>query len=293
MSAATAGSVARKRRERRPPRFLSARSGRVSASVLLLVLGLAFVGPAFSPHSPSELVGPPYQSPSGAYPLGTDYLGEDVLSRVLSGGWRLVVLASIATIVAYVIGGIAGLLAGYSRSLIDPILMRSVDLLLAFPAILLLLLLAVGFGGSLVVVVVGIVLVQLPLVARVVRTATLETSVRGYVEAAAARGDSTWSIMTREILPNIWGPISADAGPRFTISILLVAALNYLGLGVSPPSPDWAVMINENRSGITLNPYALAVPAALIALLTVSANVLADSIARSLGRSVDVDSLRR
>ena len=289
MSSAAAAVAVRKRRRG----LLRTWPARIALVGVVGIVGLSAVGPFLTPYSPSELAGIPFDTPGGEFRLGTDYLGEDVFSRVLAGGWRLILLAGLATVIAYVLGTAVGLLAGYSRTLADPILMRSMDLLLAFPPILLLLLLAAGFGGNVVIIVVGIVLVQLPLVARVVRTATLEASVRGYVEASAARGDPTWSILGREILPNIWAPISADAGPRFTISILLVAALNFLGLGVAPPTPDWAVMISENRSGITLNPWALGVPAALIAILTVSVNTLADALTRSLGHSTDVDTLRR
>jgi ABC-type dipeptide/oligopeptide/nickel transport system permease subunit len=167
------------------------------------------------------------------------------------------------------------------------------DVLLAFPPILFLLVVATGAGQSLVALVIAIAIIHVPSIARVVRTAALETSVRGYVEAAVARGDRTRVILRREILPNIWGPVTADAGPRFTVSILLVAAVNFLGLGLSPPAADWAMMISENRSGITINPWAVIAPALLIAVLTVSVNVVADSIAHSLGKSVDVRALRR
>jgi len=268
-------------------RALSSTASRLALVGAALVCGLAIVGPFFAPYSPSELVSAPFLPPDAEFRLGTDYLGEDVLSRVMTGGWRLILLAVVATVLAYTLGTAIGLVAGYARTIADPLLMRFMDLMLAFPPLLLLLLLAAGFGASVPIIVLGIVLVQLPLVARVVRTATLETSTRGFVEAAVARGDRLSSILTREILPNIWTPISADAGPRFTISILLVAALNFLGLGVAPPTPDWAVMIAENRAGIELNVWALAVPAALIAVLTVCVNTLADAVARSLGSSTD------
>src|SRR6185295_4661355 len=137
----------------------------------------------------------PYQPPNGEFVLGTDYLGEDVLSRLLYGGSHMIVLAVLATSLAYLIGGFAGLLAGFLRSLIDPILMRSADLLLAFPALFLILLLATRFGTSPGVILIGVALIHIPQIARIVRTATLETSVTGYVEAALARGDSTLSIL--------------------------------------------------------------------------------------------------
>ena len=135
------------------------------------------------------------------------------------------------------IGGAVGLTAGYGRGIVDGALMRSVDLLLAFPPILFLLVLAAGFGGNPVALVIGIVLVHVPGIARIVRAAAQEVSTRGYVEAALARGERA-HILPDEILPNIWQTIAADAGPRFTVSILLVAAINFLGLGLRPPTAD-------------------------------------------------------
>ena len=286
-------AVARARGAARRLQFLRSWSGRIGLAVFLLVVGVAFIGPYFAPYSTSAEPGIPFTTPSATYPLGIDYVGEDVLSRVLSGGRTVIVFGALATLLGYAAGGAVGLLAGYSRTLLDPVLMRGMDVLLAFPPILFLLVVATGAGQSLVALVIAIAIIHLPSVARIVRTAALETSVRGYVEAAAARGDRTRVILRREILPNIWGPVMADAGPRFTVSILLVAAVNFLGLGPAPPTADWALMISENRTGITINPWAVVAPALLIAVLTVSINVVADAIAHSLGKSVDVEALRR
>jgi len=269
------------------PTFLQSWPARIALAVLLVVLAVAFLGRFVAPYSPTALVGAPYQPPGGEFVLGTDYLGEDVLSRLLYGGSHMIVLAVLATSLAYLIGGFAGLLAGFSRSLIDPILMRSADLLLAFPALFMILLLATRFGTSPGVILIGVALIHIPQIARIVRTATLETSVTGYVEAALARGDSTLSILRRQILPNIVGPLVADAGPRLTISVLLVAGLAFLGIGSAPPTPDWARMINENNSGVLINAWPLAVSAILIGLLTISVNIVADSVARSRGHSVE------
>ena len=274
--------------------FLRAWSARIGLAVFLFVVGVAFLGPHFAPYSPSAEPGIPFSTPSKAYPLGIDYVGEDVLSRVLSGGRTVIIFGALATLLAYAVGGAIGLLAGYSRTLVDPVLMRAMDVLLAFPPILFLLVVATTPSGQgHVALVSAIAIIHLPSIARIVRTAALETSVRGYVEAAVARGDRTHVILRREILPNIWGPVMADAGPRFTVSILLVAAVNFLGLGPAPPTADWALMISENRIGITINPWAVVAPALLIAALTVSLNVVADAVAHSLGKSVDVETLRR
>lgn len=261
--------------------------------MLAFVLGVAFIGPYFAPYSPSAIPGIPFSSPSATFLLGNDYLGEDVFSRVLSGGRTVIFYGALATLMAYAVGGTIGLVAGFTHSRLDALLMRAMDVLLAFPPILFLLVVATGVGSNIYALVIAIAIIHVPSIARILRAATLEVSVRGYVEAAAARGDRTHVILRREVLPNIWGPIVADGGPRFTVSILLVAAVNFLGLGVSPPAADWALMISENRAGITINAWAVIVPALMIAALTVSINLIADAIAGGLGKSVDTEALRR
>lgn len=260
-------------------------TARVGGGALLLVLGIALLGPFLAPYPPTELIDVPYSSPSRAFPLGTDELGRDILSRVLWGGWSVIGLAGLATLLAYVVGGTIGLVAGFARSAVDGILMRLVDLLLAFPPLLFLLLLAAGLGAGPTTLVLGVAIVNVPGIARIVRTATLEITVRGYVEAAVARGERLHFLLAREILPNISGTIAADGGLRLTGSILAVAGLNFLGLGLQPPAADWATMIAENRASITLQPWSLAAPAIMIAALTLSVNTVGDALARSLGKS--------
>jgi peptide/nickel transport system permease protein len=273
--------------------FMRSWSVRIGLTVLAFVLGVAFIGPYFAPYSPSALPGIPYSTPSRTFWLGNDYLGEDVFSRVLSGGRTVILYGAVATLLAYAVGGTIGLVAGYTRSRLDDLLMRSMDVLLAFPPILFLLVIATGAGSNIWALVIAIAVIHVPSIARILRAAALEVSVRGYVEAAIARGDRTHVILRREILPNIWGTIVADGGPRFTVSILLVAAVNFLGLGLSPPAADWAMMISENRSGITINLWAVVAPALMIGALTVSINVVADAIAGRLGKSVETEALRR
>ncbi len=265
--------------------FVRTPTGMLGLALLALVLGIALIGPLFAPHAPDEPIGIPLTGPADGQPFGTDFLGRDVLSRVLWGGRSVLLLAGAATLLAYLVGGTIGVFAGYNRRLADGVLMRGVDIVLSVPPLILLLVLVTGAGTSEAILVVGVALVQAPLVARVVRTATLEQSVRGFVEAAVARGERTTAILRREILPNIAAPVAADAGLRFTYSILLVASVNFLGLGLQPPAADWALIISENRSGLDLNPYVILVPAVLIALLTIGLNLVGDAVARTLGRT--------
>jgi ABC-type dipeptide/oligopeptide/nickel transport system permease subunit len=217
--------------------------------------------------------------------LGTDFLGRDVFSRVLHGGHSVLLLGGAATALAYVVGVVIGLVAGYSRSVVDPILMRSMDVLLAFPALLVLLVLATGFGTHNWVLIVGVALVLIPAIARIMRTATLEASTRGYVDAALARGESTAAILRREILPNVTPVLLADFGIRFGYSVVIIASMNFLGLGQAPPAADWGLMISENRNYISLNEWSVLGPAIMLAMLTISVNITADAYVRSLGRS--------
>ena len=266
-------------------RFARSGTGAVGAAILLIVVAIALVGPLVAPHGPTRPVGIPYEGSSSEAWLGTDFLGRDVLSRLLWGGRSVIVLAGLSVLLAYAGGLVLGLAAGYSRGPLDSILMRSADVLLSLPALLFLLVLVTGLGSSRAVLVVGVALIQMPLVARIVRSATQTQSVRGFVEAAAARGESTAAILRREILPNIVPTISADIGLRLTYAIILVASVNFLGLGLQPPDADWGLMVSENRSGLNLNPLAVLAPATMIALLTIAVNMIGDAVARQQGVS--------
>ncbi len=267
------------------PRFTQAPAGKIGLGILVLVLAVAIFGPLVAPHGIASPIGSPGQPPSGSAPLGTDYLGRDVLSRVLHGGLSVIWIGTAATLLSYALGITAGMIAGYQRTLIDPVLMRGVDVLLAFPALLILLLLVAGLGSHIWVLIIGVALVQLPPIARIIRTATLEVSTRGYVEAAQARGEGTPAILRREILPNVAPVVLADFGIRFGFSIILIASVNYLGLGLAPPAADWGLMIAENQQYISLNVWSVLAPAIMLAMLTICVNLIADAYVQTLGRS--------
>jgi peptide/nickel transport system permease protein len=268
-------------------RFLHFWTARVGLALFSLILLIALLGPVLAPHSPTEIVGVPFTKPNGSTLLGTDFLGRDVLSRVLYGGRTLIGLAMLATLGGYAIGLPAGLLAGYRRGRVDFVLMRAVDVLLAFPPLLFLLVVATGSTENIWALVAGVAIILSPGLTRIVRASVLDVSQRSYVEAALARGEGTPRILRREIVPNVLGVILADVGLRLTYAILLIAAMNFLGLGLQPPKADWALMISENRIAISLQPWAVFVPAILIGVVTVSINLIADGIARSLGTSIE------
>ena len=275
------------------PRFLSSASGWIGLVLTVGALGVVIFGPLVAPHGPTDTVGPPFATPGGHYLLGTDFLGRDVLSRLLAGGRTVVLLGGGATLIAYVIGGTVGLFGGYVRGISDSILMRAMDVLLAFPPLLFLLILATGTGGGDLPAVAGVAAIQVPGIARIIRAATLDVAGHGYVEAANARGERTSYVLGREILPNIASTLVADGGPRLTVSILAIASLTFLGVGVQPPTADWALMMTENRSGLTFQPWAVIAPALMLAVLTVGVNLLADAVARSLSQSTEATLMRR
>jgi peptide/nickel transport system permease protein len=279
----TDATIARRwswRRRRTRLRIVGDWGGRIGVFLLLVTLFVGIAGPWLAPHSPNTPIGIPGAAPFQGAPLGLDYLGRDVLSRLLWGGRSTLLLAGAATALTYAMGLAVGLVAGYSRSIVDPILMRTVDVTLSIPALLVMLLGVTAFGGSPVVLVVAASLVLFPGVARIVRTATMEVAARSYVEAAVARGEKTTSILRREILPNILGPVVADLGVRFSWSIILIASVNYLGLGLKPPAADWGLMVSENRVILSSNALAVLAPALTLAILIVGVNLTADAYLR-------------
>ncbi|HEX4011633.1 MAG TPA: ABC transporter permease [Solirubrobacteraceae bacterium] len=266
-------------------RFARTRRGQFGLVIVAIVLAIALLGPFVSPHGPSQLTGAPGAPPGGGHLLGTDYLGHDVLSRVLWGGRSVISLALSATALGFALGTTIGLIAGYSRGIVDSLLMRSVDVILAFPPLLFFLIIVTSVGYSEGVLICGVAVVQAPGIARIVYSATREVSVAAYVEAAVARGETTAAILRRELLPNTLPTLIANLGLTLTYSVLLTAAVNFLGLGLQPPAANWALMISENRTILSLNPWAVVVPATLIAALTIGVNLVGDAISISLGRS--------
>lgn len=283
-------SVAPPRRTTRRP--LGDRSATIGLVLVATMISLTLLGPLFT-GSPTELRGSPFSAPGGEFLLGTDFLGRDLLARLAHGGRSVVLLAGVSTAVGSVLGTIVGLLAAFWGRWADAGLMRAMDVLLAFPPIIFLLVLATGAGASVTALVLGIAVLHVAPVARIVRTAALDVVHRGFVEAAVARGERPRWILRREVLPHLWPTILADLGPRYTVSILLVAAVNFLGLGLQPPASDWALMISENRPGLTIQPWAVVIPAALIALLTIGVNLVADAVARGSGASAYFRFFRR
>ena len=259
-------------------RFLSIPAGLTGTAGLLVILAVALIGPAIAPDNPDAIVAAPALGPSSAHLLGTDLLGRDVWSRLLSGGLSVIVLPLIAVSGALVIGCAAGLLSGYLGGWVDTIITRTVDIVLALPPFLLVLVIIAGFGTGETVIVIAVAVVYAPSITRVIRSATQVIRPREFVLVARARGDSLGWITMREIAPNIVPTLLVEIALRLTFAVMFIASLSFLGLGVQPPNPNWGVMVAENRDLLFTYPLPVLVPAIAIAVLAISVNLIADAI---------------
>lgn len=255
----------------------------LGTTITIIFTIVAIFGPLIAPYGENEIVASAArQPPSWEHWFGTDNLGRDVFSRVILGAREILILAGFGTLLAVSCGTIFGLLTGYQGGWIDEITMRTFDSLLALPALLLTLLLLGTVGNSQYSVIVVIVIVYTPIVARVVRSVVLAEKPKGYVEAARVGGESRSWILFREILPSVYPTLSVEAAVRFSYAIFLVGSLGFLGVGVQPPSPNWGLMVKEARTFATLVPWALVFPAVAISIVVIGINLMADGLKRVL-----------
>jgi peptide/nickel transport system permease protein len=265
-------------------RHLYARPASAAGTTIVLIfLLVALIGPLVVPYASNEqIAADARQAPSAGHLFGVDRLGRDVFSRVVLGTRDIFALAGLGTLLAVVAGTAVGLVSGYLGGMLDEGVMRFFDSLLAMPALLLALLLLGTVGPSRNSVLIVIVIVYTPIVARVVRSVVLSVKNKGFVEAARVQGESMRSILWREILPSVSPTLAVEAALRFSYAIFLVASLGFLGVGVQPPQPDWGLMVNEARHNVSQTPWAMYFPAAAIALLVIGVNLMADGLKRVL-----------
>jgi peptide/nickel transport system permease protein len=239
-----------------------------------------------APYDPVEISGRPRLDPSAGHLLGTDQLGRDLLSRVLHGGFSVVVVPAVVTLAAFVLGAAAGMWAGFVGGRRDAVATRLVDVFISLPPLLMAIVFISAFGSSAVVLVAVTAAFFVPRIVRVVRGATAAVVALDYVASSKARGDSTLQILRRDVVPNISGQLIVEFGARLSNVVMFIATLNYLGLGVHPPDPSWGLMVAENTLLMRSNPLASLVPAMLIAALAVGVNLVSDRIAERM--AVDV-----
>ncbi len=247
-------------------------------TVTVLVVLFAVVAPFLAPYGEEETAGPPY-SKGGLF--GTDYLGQDVLSRLMHGGQGVLLISVLATLLGMVLGILIGVVAAYSGGWWDEVLMRLNDVLLAFPQILLALVVLTALQNPaawVIVVIIGAS--HAPRVARVSRGVALGIVSRDFVVAAEALGEKRSRVIVAEVLPNMIGPLLAEAGLRLTYSIGVVAGLGFLGFASDPGAANWGQMIYENRLGLATQAWAVVAPVLLIGIFTVATNLMADGLAQ-------------
>jgi peptide/nickel transport system permease protein len=257
------------------------RRGKVGATLAVLVFGIAFLGPFVPTVSPTAFVATPFGPPGNGGPLGGDVLGRDVTSRVLDGGWLILTLAILATVLGVSLGAFAGVVAAYRRGWWDTAIMRSTDVALALPQLVFVLLILSLIGPKLWLLVLAVGLSQAPQVARVAYSAAQDVCERDFVKAVAVWGVAPRAVIRRHVLPNLVTPLMVETGLRLSYSVILISGLAFLGFGTAPPAADWGVMINENRLGLSANPWGVVAPALLLAILSVGTNTFADAIARA------------
>lgn len=248
-------------------------------AVLIPIILLTTLGDWITPHDPlTTNPADRYASPSAEYPLGTDDLGRDLLSRVIVGGQTSLILGFGSTALALTLGVPIGMISGYWKGRIDEILMRVMDIIMSIPVLLLGILILVVLPGGVTTVIGAVGVVFAPRVARVTRSATLAIADEPYVLAAKARGESDFHIIFREILPNALAPIVVEGSIRVGYAILIGTSLSFLGLGAGPPYPDWGYMVANARLHIYSTPWYLLWPSIALSLTIVSMNLLGDGL---------------
>ena len=264
-------------------RFLRHRVALVGLAVLLVLLVGSLLAPWIVPYDPNAIdLRARYQPPSWSHPMGTDDLGRDMLSRVLYGGRISLSIGVLSALVSVLVGTLLGALAGFFGRVVDGVIMRFTDLMLTFPPLLLLILLASLFGTSFLTIVLVISAVSWMNVARLVRASFLSLKEQDFVEAARALGAGPLRVMVRHILPNALSPIIVAATLGAAAAILTESTLSYLGLGIQPPTSSWGTMLQTAQSQISTAPWMSLFPGLMIFITVLSINFVGDGLRDAL-----------
>ena len=251
----------------------------IALSIVGFWVAIAAVGPFVAPHAEGSVVSPDVFAPiSAAFPLGTDYLGRDMLSRVLFGARDTIGVALLATLLACLVGASLALCAAVRGDWTDAVLSRVMDALISVPSLLFGLVVIAALGSSIPVLVATAAVIYTPGAYRTARALAVNIAAMDFIRVARARGERTVFIMGDEILPNMLLPLLTDFGLRFIYVVLLLSGLSFLGLGVQPPQADWGSLVRENIEGLAYGAPAVITPAVAIATLTISVNLLIDSL---------------
>lgn len=252
---------------------LSAKFGLLVIVVYILV---ALLAPVLAPFGETQVVGEGFAPWGGQFLLGTDNLGRDMFSRLVYGARNTLGIAFLTTVLAFLLGGLGGLIAAIKGGAIDQGLSRVVDILMAIPQLIFALLILSVVGTTATSLVLVIALLDATRVFRLSRAVAMNVVVQDFVEAARLRGEGLWWLVTREVLPNAAAPLIAEFGLRFCFVFLFISALSFLGLGIQPPTADWGSMVRDNAVLITFGDISPLLPALAVALITVSVNFVVD-----------------
>jgi peptide/nickel transport system permease protein len=266
-------------------------SFRIGLVILVLHLIIAATGPFWAPYGFSQMgTGIPLSGMTWKHPFGVDQLGRDVFSRVVHGAHVVILLSLSGTALGLVVGAILGLLCGYIGGWFDNALQRVLEALISIPFLVLALIAIASAGpqlsGNPVLVVLVVALVYAPRIARMARAAAIDIATRDYVTMARLRGESAWSVMRRELLPNATSVLLVEFALRAGYAPVLIGSLGFLGFGLRPPTPEWGLMISENRALIIITPITVLGPGLALASLVVGLNLFTEGLARILGRTV-------
>lgn len=255
-----------------------------AAAVIVLLLLLALLGAWITPHDPYKASMMMRLKPIGTehFGLGTDELGRDMLSRLMAGA-RLSLFMGIAPVVlAFVLGSVLGITAGYAGGATNSVIMRSIDVFYAFPSVLLAIALSGALGAGLLNSLISLTVVFIPPIARVAESVTTQIRSRDYVDAARASGAGPLTIVRVHVLGNVMGPIFVYATSLIAVAMILASGLSFLGLGVKPPEPEWGLMLNTLRTAIYVQPWVAALPGVMIFITSIAFNLLSDGLRQAM-----------
>lgn len=251
-------------------------SAKFGLLVIVLYVLVALFAPLLAPYGETQVVGDGFAPWSGQFLLGTDNLGRDMFSRLVYGARNTLGIAFLTTVLAFLLGGLSGLIAAIKGGWVDQGLSRVVDILMAIPQLIFALLILSVVGTNATSLVLVIALLDSTRVFRLSRAMAMTVVVQDFVEAARLRGEGLWWLVTREVLPNAAAPLIAEFGLRFCFVFLFISALSFLGLGIQPPTADWGSMVRDNAVLITFGDISPLLPALAVALITVSVNFVVD-----------------
>jgi len=270
-------------------------SFRIGLVILVIHLLVAVTGPLWAPYGFSQMgAGIPLSGMTWKHPFGIDQLGRDVFSRVVHGGHIVILLSLSGTGLGLAVGAVLGLLSGYIGGWFDNALQRVLEALISIPFLVLALIAIASAGpqlsGNPILVILVVALVYAPRIARMARAAAIDIATRDYVTMARLRGESAWSVMRRELIPNATSVLLVEFALRAGYAPVLIGSLGFLGFGLRPPTPEWGLMISENRALIIITPITVLGPGLALASLVVGLNLFTEGLARILGRTVRLGS---